>query len=113
MFIARRICRRKSATICYESPNDQFYFVHHRLYGFCDVPEEGLLETTIWTLLLGPHDATVDCCLEVSIPFDVRNLLHSRNVVISSLTTFSKASYGSGFQPHWLFAMIASPTSGV
>jgi hypothetical protein len=83
MFIARRICRRKSATICYESPNNQLYSVHHWLYGFCYVPEEGLLETTIWTLLLGPHDVTVDCCLEVGAPFWRSNSLHSWDIVIS------------------------------
>lgn len=63
--IARRFCRRSVASICHESSDDQLHPLHHWLHGFCDVTEEGLLETTIWPLLLGPYESVAHCRLKV------------------------------------------------
>lgn len=40
-------------------------FVRDRLHGLCDEPAKAVLETTIRSVLLGPHDATVDRRFEV------------------------------------------------
>jgi hypothetical protein len=41
------------------------FFVRDRLHGLCDEPAKAVLETTIRSVLLGPHDATVDRRFEV------------------------------------------------
>jgi hypothetical protein len=41
------------------------FFVRDRLHGLCDEPAKAVFETTIRSVLLGPHDATVDRRFEV------------------------------------------------
>jgi len=69
-YTACRVCGCQSASFCNKPPYDQFYAVHHWVHGFCDVIEERISQTTVWPLLLGSHDFTVDCRIKVCRSLD-------------------------------------------
>lgn len=63
--LACRIRRCSAIAFRDQPPYHQFYSLYDRICRICHVSQEGLLEATIWFVLLGPHELASHCRLKV------------------------------------------------